>query len=282
MLTNLKNHLYPNSIAEVIELLKNPNSRLLAGATGLSLENHKVETLIDLQNVNLSYIKDEGEYFAIGSMTSAHDIYKYEKLPGSLKHSAYCVGDTPIMHAVTIGGNLAKLYNWVDLPPILWALDASIVIYNPIENIMSSDEFFKYAKEKNLSSRRELITEIRVPKSLTNTYSEYQVFMITENEKSQLALASYFEWNGREQLTKTRFVITGVSGSPSRINVIENILKDSFVKDINIPGLISKVLDNVKLISSYKTSIDYRKHILGVYIKRTINRLKMKMEESKE
>ncbi len=59
MLTNLKNHLYPNTIAEVIELLKNPNSRLLAGATGLSLENHKVETLIDLQNVNLSYKKDE-------------------------------------------------------------------------------------------------------------------------------------------------------------------------------------------------------------------------------
>ena len=235
MFTNLKNHLYPTTIKEVMEFLGKPNSRLLAGGTGLSLEkNLKLETLIDLQNVKLSYIKDEGEYYAIGAMTSTHDIYKYEDLPESLKYAAYSVGDTPIMHAVTIGGNLAKFYNWVDLPPMLWSLDASIVVYNPNETVMSSDDFFAYSKQNNISARRELIAEIRVPKSKENSYAEYQSFVTTENEKAQLSLASNFEWNENEQIIKTRFVLSAAVGFPTRITFIENKLNGSLIEDIDI------------------------------------------------
>jgi CO/xanthine dehydrogenase FAD-binding subunit len=276
----LKNHLYPKTIEEVFEYLGKPNSKLLAGGTGLSLEkNLKLETLIDLNNVNLSYIKDEGEYFTIGAMTSSHEIYKYEDLPGSLKYAAYSVGDTPIMHAVTIGGNLAKFYNWVDLPPMLWALDSSIVIYNPNENVMSSDEFFAYSKQNNISARRELITEVRVPKPKENSYAEYQSFVTTENEKAQLSLASYFEWN-EGKISNSRFVLSAAVGFPSRIAVIENKLNGSMLSDIDIDELVTMALDEVKLVSSYKSSVEYREQILGVYIKRTIKGLKNKMEAS--
>ena len=278
----LTNHLYPNTIEEVFEYLGEPNSKLLAGGTGLSLEkNLKLETLIDLQNVNLSYIKDEGEYFAIGAMTSSYEIYKYKDLPESLKYAAYSVGDTPIMYAVTIGGNLAKFYNWVDIPPMLWALDASIVIYNPNETVMTSDEFFAYSKQNNISARRELITEIRIPKSNDNSFGEYQTFMTTENEKAQLSLASYFEWDDKGQMNKIRFVLSAAVGFPSRITVIENKLNGSLLSDINIDELVTLVLDEIKLVPNYKSSVEYRKEILGVYIKRTIDGLKNKMEASK-
>lgn len=280
-MTMLKNHLYPNTIEEVFEYLGEPNSKLLAGGTGLSLEkNLKLETLIDLQNVKLSYIKDEGEYYAIGAMTSSHEIYRYEQLPDSLKYAAYSVGDTPIMHAVTIGGNLAKNYNWVDLPPMLWALESSIVIHNPNETVMSSDEFFAYSKLNNISARRELITEIRVPKSKENSFSEYQSFMTTENEKAQLSLASYFEWDENGQISKTHFVLSAAVGFPTRVTSIENKINGSQIGDIDIDGLITMALDEVKLVSNYKSSVEYRREILGVFIKRTINRLKKKMEAS--
>ncbi len=278
----LTNHLYPNTIEEVFEYLGEPNSKLLAGGTGLSLEkNLKLETLIDLQNVKLSYIKAEGDYFAIGAMTSAHEIYKYDALPDSLKYAAYSVGDTPIMHAVTIGGNLAKFYNWVDIPPMLWAMDASIVIYNPKETVMSSDEFFAYSRKNNVSARRELIAEIRVPKSVKNSFSEYQTFMTTENEKAQLSLASYFEWDDKGEIGKTHFVLSAAVGFPIRITAIEDKLNGSLLNDIEIDELITMALDDIKLVSSYKSTIEFRKHILGVYIKRTINGLKEKMEVTK-
>ena len=271
MLTNLKNHLYPNTIEEVFEFLEKPSSRLLAGGTSLSLErNDIVETLIDLQNMKLSYIKDEGEYFAIGAMTSAYDIHKYEELPESLKYAAYCVADTPVMHAVTIGGNLAKFYNYVDLPPILWALDASIVVYNPNENVMTSNDFFEYSKHNNIAARNDLITEIRVPKS--NSFSEYQTLANTEHERSQLALSSCFKWTDGK-IDDARFVLSAATGFPYRIRSIEHTMINLDIDKIDINELIKVALDEITLRPNYKSSVEYRKHILGVYIKRTINKL---------
>lgn len=278
MLTNLKQHLYPKSITEALEMLKDQNSMLLAGGTGLSLErNDVVQTLIDLQHVNLSYIRDEEEFFAIGAMTSAYAIHTHNTLPQSLRYAAYCVGDTPIMHGVTIGGNLAKFYNWVDLPPMLWALDASIVVYNPEKKVYSADEFFEYSKEENIYSRKELIAEIRIPLPVESSYSEFRTFMTTENEKAQLNLASYFEWDEELTLKEVRFIVNATTNFPVRLTALEEKVVGTKLDGIDLETVKSAV-DELSMITSYKSSIEYRRHILGVYIRRAINACRDKME----
>ncbi|MCY3413690.1 MAG: FAD binding domain-containing protein [Candidatus Heimdallarchaeota archaeon] len=276
MLTNLKKHEYPSSIEEVLKLLENPKSKILAGGTSLSLEsNDKIETLIDLQQVNLSYIKDKGDYFAIGAMTTAIDIYEHAELPEPLKVAANCVGDTPIMNAVTIGGNLAKFYYWVDLPPMLWALNASFILYTPEKQVMNADEFFAYAIESNIATRGDLIVEIQIPKIPENAFASYQSFYTTVNEKSQLNLAGYFEWSDGK-VSVARIILGGSSGKFSKLSKTEA----KFLEGVSIDELMSTARGEVILGKSYKTSVEYRTHILGVYIKRMYEELIKKMEGS--
>ncbi|MFX0092878.1 MAG: FAD binding domain-containing protein [Candidatus Hodarchaeota archaeon] len=278
MLTNLKNHFYPKSIDETLSFLKKPNSRLLAGGTALSLiSSPSTENLIDLQNVGLSYIKEDAEYFKIGAMTSVYNIYKNETLTSSLRTAADKIGDVPLSHAVTIGGNLAILYPWVDLPPMLWALDASFILYDPEKRIMSSDEFVKYSREKDLCSRGALITEIQVKKPPKNSFSEFQSLTLIENEKSQLNLASYFEWEDNGVISNARLVVSATTKFLTRL-AAEKLLIGKKITDELITECIKSTKD-VEMVPKYKSSKEYRQHILGVYLKRTLENCKAQIGE---
>ena len=51
-------HVYPETVSEVIKYLENPKAKILAGGTAMTLlANTEVDTFVDLQKTNLSYIK---------------------------------------------------------------------------------------------------------------------------------------------------------------------------------------------------------------------------------
>ncbi|MFV2014664.1 MAG: xanthine dehydrogenase family protein subunit M [Candidatus Heimdallarchaeota archaeon] len=267
---NQVTHVYPNTVSEVMKYLDNPNAKLLAGGTAMTLmSNSNVDTFVDLQKTNLSYIKEDDSRFLIGGTTPAYDIFRYENLPSSLRTAADKIGDLPLLHAITIGGNFALLYKWVDLPPILWALNASITIMGKEEKAMDLDEFFSYSREKNIAHRNELITEIQLPKPPKNSYSEYQSLTIIENEKAQLNLASYFEWNNNKEITTARLVVSAATKVPKRLECEQFIIGHQIDNE-----LINKCTGTIKaenLVKYYKSSKEYRAEILRVYIKRTMN-----------
>ncbi len=273
---NQTTHVYPESISEVMKYLENPNAKLLAGGTAMTLTSIKeVDTFVDLQRTNLSYIKEENNRFLIGGTTPAYDIFRNEKLPKSFREAANKIGDLALLHAITIGGNFAMLYKWVDLPPILWALNASITIMGKEEKTMNLDEFFLYSREKSVANRNELITEIQLPKPPANSYSEYQTLTLIENEKGQLNLASYFEWNEDKQITKVRLVASAAFKRPKRLKC-EEIIDGNKIDD-ELINKCSATIEADDLVKYYKSSKEYRAEILRVYIKRTMNNCLSKM-----
>ncbi len=76
--------------------------------------------LIDLGRVTeLSYVRDEGTYVAIGALTRHHDVATSELLLSDiplLAHTAEAVGDPQIRHRGTIGGSVAHADAAADLP----------------------------------------------------------------------------------------------------------------------------------------------------------------------
>lgn len=269
-------HVYPETVSEVIKYLENPKAKLLAGGTAMTLmANSEVETFVDLQKTNLSYIKEEDDRFLIGGTTSSYDIFRNENLPESFRIAADKIGDLALLHAVTIGGNFAILYKWVDLPPILWVLNASITVRGKEEKTMNLDDFFPYSREKSIANRNELITEIQLPKSPANSYSEYQSLTVIENEKGQLNFASYFEWNDNKEITVARLVASAAFKGPKRLECEKFIVGNKINNE-----LITKCLETIEaedLVKYYKSSKEYRAEILRVYIKRTMNNCLSKM-----
>src|ERR1700693_5420351 len=87
--------------------------------------------LIDLGRVTeLSYVRDEGTYVAVGALTRHHDVANSELLLTDIPlpaHTAEAVGDPQIRHRGTIGGSVAHADPAADLPAALLALDRTLV-----------------------------------------------------------------------------------------------------------------------------------------------------------
>jgi carbon-monoxide dehydrogenase medium subunit len=124
--------------------------------------------LIDLGRLaELSYIRDEGTYVAIGALTRHHDVQHSSLLASQIPLLAYTagqVGDPQIRHRGTIGGSVAHGDAASDLPAALLTLDATFVVRGPSgARSVPAGEFFRGIFETALEPG-ELLTEIQVPK----------------------------------------------------------------------------------------------------------------------
>jgi aerobic carbon-monoxide dehydrogenase medium subunit len=126
------------------------------------------EVLIDIGRLSeLSFIRDEGPVIAVGALTRHHDLEHSELLAERLPllaHAAGAVGDPQVRHRGTIGGSLAHGDPASDLPAVVLALDATLVIRGPAgSREIGAGEFFSGLFETALEPG-ELLTEIRIPK----------------------------------------------------------------------------------------------------------------------
>jgi len=136
--------------------------------------------LIDLGRVTeLSYVRDEGTYVAIGALTRHHDVATSALLLADiplLAHTAEAVGDPQIRHRGTIGGSVAHADAAADLPASLLALDATFVVKGAAgTRPVPAAEFFKGIFETALEPG-ELLTEIQVPKPAKPSAWSFQKF----------------------------------------------------------------------------------------------------------
>ena len=126
------------------------------------------ETLIDIGRLSeLSYITDEGSHIAVGALTSHGDLARSGLLGSELPllaHAAGQVGDPQVRHRGTIGGSLAHADPAADLPAVVLALGATLVVQGPAgSREIAAADFFRDLFETALAPG-ELLTEIRIRK----------------------------------------------------------------------------------------------------------------------
>ena len=124
--------------------------------------------LVDVGAIEeLSYVRDAGDHVAIGALTRHHDLEHSDVLAASapiLRHAAGQVGDPQVRHRGTIGGSIAHGDPASDLPAVLIALRATMVVLGRDgTREVSVDDFFTGFLETALAAD-EVLTEIRVPK----------------------------------------------------------------------------------------------------------------------
>jgi aerobic carbon-monoxide dehydrogenase medium subunit len=136
--------------------------------------------LIDLGRISeLSYIRDEGTYVAVGALARHHDVCGSPLLAADiplLAHAAGQIGDPQIRHRGTIGGSVAHADAASDLPAVLLALDAIFVIRGASgARAVPAAEFFTGVWETAIAPG-ELLTEIQVPKPAAPQAWSFQKF----------------------------------------------------------------------------------------------------------
>ena len=163
------------SVDHAIQVLSDdPDAKILAGGHSLlplmRLRLARPSKLVDITRMqDLKYVKEEGDHVAIGALTRHHDVANseaLEELCPIVAHTAAGIGDPQVRHVGTIGGSVAHADPASDMPSVLVALEAELIVRGPdgASRTVAAPSFFKGLFEPDLA-HNEILTEIRVPKT---------------------------------------------------------------------------------------------------------------------
>jgi carbon-monoxide dehydrogenase medium subunit len=215
-----------SSADDAIEMLSsNSDAKLLAGGHSLlplmKLRLARPSMLVDIGRISdLSYVRDAGDHIAIGALTPHEDVHFDSSLKEQcpiMAHTAGEIGDPQVRHCGTIGGSVAHGDPASDLPTVLSALEATIIVRGADgERTVAATEFFKGFFEVDLTPQ-ELITEIRVPKTGGAGWS-YQKFHHRAQDWAVVGVAAVAEDGG------ARVALTTMGETPLRARGVEEAL----------------------------------------------------------
>jgi CO/xanthine dehydrogenase FAD-binding subunit len=140
-----------------------PRGLALAGGTSLHfMQTPTPGTAVDITRLGLSFIRPEGDYFAIGATTPLADIQRYRAPRWAMHEICRRISTHQIRNISTIGGNICRVFPWADMPVVLLAMNARLVIYSGKEDELTADEFFSSQPAKRFQGG-DILTTVKVP-----------------------------------------------------------------------------------------------------------------------
>lgn len=240
------------------------DAKFLAGGHSLlpmmKLRFASPATLIDLGRVTeLSYIRDEGTYVAVGALARHHDVATSALLKTEiplLAHAAGEIGDPQVRHRGTIGGSVAHADAASDLPATLLALDATFVIRGVAgTRSVPATEFFTGIFETALEPG-ELLTEIQVAKPAQPNAWSFQKFTKRAMDWAIVGVAV----QGRN------VALISMGLTPLRASATEAALASG----ASVADAAALAAEGTSAGSDINASAEYREHLARVLVRRAL------------
>jgi len=270
----------PESLDEAFRLKKTiPESLYISGGTDLMVRIKKRElrprALISLRSIpNLSGIKN-GKKIRIGAMTSISDLLKnsllHEKYP-VLIQPAKELGSVQIRNTATIGGNLCNGSPAADMAPPLLVLEAKVRLQSGQKSRnLPLEKFFRGPGETGLSPG-EILTDILLEPAEHNTHG---IFLKKGRTRMDLAVASVAVQIRTEsnRSLKVRIAAGSVAPTPMRLFEVEALLEGAAFSRELLTEAQQLAAKSVSPITDVRSTADYRCHLMGVLVKRALEKL---------
>lgn len=261
------------SVEHAVELLgAREDTKLLAGGHSLipllRLRVSRPAVLVDLGRVDsLRYVRDAGDMLAIGALTRHHDVQHDALLQEHcpvVSHTAGLIGDPQVRHRGTIGGSVAHGDPASDLPAVLLALDAELVVHGPSgERTVPAGEFFRGVFETDLASQ-DVVTEIRVPKLGPAGWS-YLKFARRAQDWATVGVAAVVR-RSNGTIEEAAIALTNMGPAPVRARTAEATLRT--VDDV--AAAADSVAAESDPPSDTGGSAEYRRHLATVLARRAL------------
>ena len=265
------------SVDHAIELLgrHGEDARLLAGGHSLiplmRLRLAVPTVLIDLNRlVDLRYVRDEGDHLAIGALTRHRDLHNNEFVKehcGIVGYTAGLLGDPSVQHRGTIGGTLAHGDPSGDMPSVVTALEATLVVQGPDgERTMPAGEFFQDYLFTALEPE-EVVTEVRVPKLGSNTGWSYKKFARRSQDWAIVGVAAVVEKeNG--SISSARVGLTSMGSTPLRATSTEQALSGASAEQVAEAANVAD--EGTSPATDDAASAEFRRHLARVWTRRAV------------
>jgi carbon-monoxide dehydrogenase medium subunit len=243
------------------------DAKLLAGGHSLlplmRMRLAAPSVLVDIGRIgDLNYVRDGGDHVAIGALTTHEEAHFSELLQRECPIVAYTageVGDPQVRHRGTVGGSVAHADPASDLPTVLLALDADLVVQGPGgTRTVPAREFWKGIFESALGPQ-DLLTEIRVPK-LGGAGWNYQKFHPRAQDWAIVGVAAVAGNGG------VKVALTNMGETPLRASAVEQALASGS----DPAAAAEQALEGTNPPNDALASSEYRSHLAKVLTRRAI------------
>jgi len=268
------------SVDEAIALLQQygDDAKLLAGGHSLlpamKLRLAQPAHLVDLGKISgLSYIRQESGAVEVGAMTTYTTIQHSQLLHhhfALLPEGTALIGDQQVRNRGTIGGGIAHSDPAADMPGIVLALKADILVRGPngVRSI-EADDFFKGMFETALQPN-EIVTEIRFAIPHAHTGSAYTKLANKASHYAVAGCAAVVTLDGNGTCTAASVVITGASEKASRASGVEAALVGKKLDEATVAAAAVHASDGLELLGDIHGSKEYRAQMTTVMARRAI------------
>jgi aerobic carbon-monoxide dehydrogenase medium subunit len=273
----------PTSLDEAIQLLQQhgDDAKLLAGGHSLiplmKLRLTEPAVLIDLGRVpGLSYIRGNGNGFAVGAMTTHYMLESSADLQAQLplvSEAASKIGDVQVRNRGTIGGSLVHADPGGDLPAVVLALGGELVLRGPNgERTVNADDFF-VGMLTSATESNEILTEIRLPKLSGKAGYAYQKAANKASGYAIVGVAVAVALGDNGAVREARIGITGAGASAVRATAAEQALTGQQPTAEAIAAAAAaapQAIDDP--MEDIHASGEYRKALVAVHTRRALER----------
>ncbi|MCB0997274.1 MAG: xanthine dehydrogenase family protein subunit M [Acidimicrobiales bacterium] len=243
------------------------DAKLLAGGHSLlplmKLRLATPAVLVDIGRLDdLKYVRDGGDHVAIGALTRHRDVEISELVTSQaplLAAATSQVGDPQVRHRGTIGGSVSHGDPASDIPSVLLAMRATLVISGANgEREVAADDFFTGFLETALEPN-ELLTEVRIPK-MPNAGWSFQKF----NRRAQ-------DW----AIVGVSAVVDGDSAGIGLVNMDSRPVRAAAAEAAVAGGASASdaaeaAAEGCEPPADLNASVEYRQHLARVLTRRAL------------
>jgi carbon-monoxide dehydrogenase medium subunit len=270
----------PATIEEALRLLDPDDAtvRPIGGGTALMLMMKagvfQPTRLVSLRKITalsrIATTPDGG--LAIGALTP---LAKVERSPdvargaGVIVRTMRRLSNVRVRNVATIGGCLAHGDPHMDLPPVLMALGAAIVVTGRGgERVIKVEDLFAGYYETVLA-RDEIITELQIPAQGARHAAYIKCTTGSADDWPALGVAVSFESNGKA-IQAPRVVVSAATEKATRLKGAEEVLTGAAVDDAALARAGDAAADEAETISDVRGSAPYKRELIRVYVRRAV------------
>lgn len=273
----------PKSLDEALGLLAQHagSAKVLAGGQSilplLKLRVASVERLVDIGRLSeLRGVRSIDGGISIGALTTYRELIE---LPAAMAYTLIAesvpdIGDIQVRNRGTVGGALAHADPASDLPAVMLALDATLVVRSSRgERTVKVEDWFQGAFTSALEPD-EILTEVRLPGASSAMGSAYRTISQPASGYSIVGAAVVIGHAhgilGSSSIDHVRVAVTGVGEIAYRATAVEAALIGTDCNPGAIAAAAAHATDGQTVNSDIHADREYRTAVAAVITRRAL------------
>ena len=266
-----------------------PDSRLLAGGTDLLVDlktgRVSVAHLVSINRLDsLRGVSETGDRLRIGALTTVTQLSNSAVVRqrfAPILDATTKMAAVQIRNVATVGGNIASAVPCADLPPVLTAMNASVLLWSPDgERDVPLDAFFAGPRE-TVRRDDEVLTAALVPKPPPGFGAAYARFGLRDgNTIAVAAVAAGLQLASDGTVQDARIVLGAVAPVPKLVESAGALLIGQSPDEEAFRRAGDAARQAAEPISDVRGSADFRRELVGVLTRRALTTAHQRAQET--